>query len=84
MVREHHAEYESQWGAITSIAGKIGCAAETLLLWVRRAERDGCWNRSGTYPQRSMRSSLPHSRPHPLRLEHSNKRVSDKLGAIQR
>ena len=26
--------------AITSIASKIGCAAETLRLWVRRAERD--------------------------------------------
>ena len=29
-----------KWAAITSIASKIGCAAETLRLWVRRAERD--------------------------------------------
>ena len=40
LVREHQAEYETQWGAITSIASKIGCAAETLRLWVRQAERD--------------------------------------------
>lgn len=40
LVREHQAEYETQWAAITSIASKIGCAAETLRLWVRRAERD--------------------------------------------
>lgn len=40
LVHEHQAEYETQWGAITSIASKIGCAAETLRLWVRRAERD--------------------------------------------
>jgi transposase len=29
-----------EWAAITSIAEKIGCAAETLRSWVRRAERD--------------------------------------------
>ena len=40
LVREHQSEYESQWGAITSIAGKIGCTAETLRLWVRQTERD--------------------------------------------
>ena len=40
LVREHQSEYETRWAAITSIAGKIGCASETLRLWVRRAERD--------------------------------------------
>jgi transposase len=40
MVLEHAGEYGSQWGAISSIAGKIGCTAETLRRWVRRAERD--------------------------------------------
>ena len=39
LVREHQSEYETRWAAITSIAGKIGCASETLRLWVRRAER---------------------------------------------
>ncbi len=40
MVLEHQDEHGSQWAAIASIAGKIGCTAETLRLWVRRAERD--------------------------------------------
>ena len=40
MVFEHQAEYESQWAAMNSIAAKIGCTAETLRKWVRRAERD--------------------------------------------
>src|SRR5437867_11813323 len=41
MVFEHAPEHASQWAAITSIAEKIGCAAETLRSWVRQAERDG-------------------------------------------
>src|SRR2546426_8558270 len=41
MVFEHTQEHASQWAAITSIAEKIGCAAETLRSWVRQAERDG-------------------------------------------
>ncbi len=40
LLREHQSEYQTQWAAITSIAGKIGCAPETLRLWVRQAERD--------------------------------------------
>ena len=40
MVLEHQGEHGSQWAAIASIAGKIGCTAETLRNWVRRAERD--------------------------------------------
>jgi transposase len=40
MVFEAKDQYPSQWAAIESIAGKIGCTAETLRRWVRRAERD--------------------------------------------
>jgi transposase len=40
LVLEHAGDYGSQWGAINSIAGKIGCTAETLRRWVRQAERD--------------------------------------------
>ncbi len=40
MVREHEDEHASQWAAIESISAKIGCTAETLRKWVRRAERD--------------------------------------------
>ena len=40
MVFEAQEQHESQWAAIVSIAGKIGCSAETLRRWVRRHERD--------------------------------------------
>ncbi len=40
MVLEHGAEYASQWEAIRSIAGKIGCSPETLRKWVRQTEID--------------------------------------------
>ncbi len=40
MVFEHQREYPSQWQAVVSIATKIGCTAETLRKWVRRAEID--------------------------------------------
>lgn len=40
MVGEHLNEYSSQWAAIASIAGKIGCTAESLRRWVQSSERD--------------------------------------------
>jgi transposase-like protein len=40
MVLDHQGDYASQWAAISSIAAKIGCTAETLRKWVRQAERD--------------------------------------------
>ncbi len=39
MVWEHQGEHASQWAAITSIAAKIGCTAQTLRYWVRQSER---------------------------------------------
>jgi transposase len=38
MVFEHQGEYDSQWAAIGSIAGKFGCTPETLRNWVRQAK----------------------------------------------
>ena len=38
MVLEHRGEHDSEWAAMSSIASKIGCTAETLRKWVRRAE----------------------------------------------
>ncbi len=40
MVQEHRAEYPSQWAAIESIAGKIGCVPQTLHTWVKQHEVD--------------------------------------------
>ncbi len=40
LVLEHQGEHASQWAALSSIASKIGCTAETLRKWVRRAECD--------------------------------------------
>jgi transposase len=45
MVQEHAGDHPSEWAAISSIAGKIGCTPETLRTWVRKAERD-----AGTRP----------------------------------
>ena len=39
-VLEHRGEHPTQWAAIGSVAGKIGCPGETLRNWVRQAERD--------------------------------------------
>ena len=40
LVLEEQGSHASQWAAITSIAAKLGCTAETLRHWVRQAERD--------------------------------------------
>ena len=40
MVFDAKDQYPSQWAAIESIAGKIGCTGETLRRWVRQHERD--------------------------------------------
>lgn len=40
LVLEHQENYRSEWAALTSIADKIGCTAETLRKWVRRTEVD--------------------------------------------
>jgi transposase len=45
LVQEQTKEHGSQWGAIRSVAEKMGFTAETLRRWVRVAERD-----AGTRP----------------------------------
>ena len=38
MVLDHECDYGSRWSAVVSIAAKIGCAAQTLHEWVKKAE----------------------------------------------
>jgi transposase len=39
MVKEHGGAYAAEWAALTSIAEKFGCSAETLRKWVGKADR---------------------------------------------
>ena len=41
LVVEHRDEYESEYGCIRVVAGRIGVGPETLRKWVRQAEIDG-------------------------------------------
>ena len=58
MVFEHQGEHESQWAAINSVAAKIGCTAETLRKWVRRAEVDHGMRGGTTSSERERMKAL--------------------------
>ena len=38
LVFEHEKDHSSRWAAVTSIAAKIGCTAQSLNEWVKKAE----------------------------------------------
>jgi transposase len=40
MVLDHEGDHPSRWAAMVSIADKIGCTAQTLNEWVKKAEVD--------------------------------------------
>lgn len=40
LVTETRPSHASEWAAISSVAAKIGCKAETLRTWVRKSQRD--------------------------------------------
>ena len=40
MVFDHEQEHSSRWATVASIAAKIGCTAQSLNEWVKKAEID--------------------------------------------
>jgi transposase-like protein len=40
LVLDHERDHPSRWAAISSLAAKIGCTAQTLNEWVKKAEID--------------------------------------------
>ncbi len=40
IVLDHEGEHSSRWAAVSSIAAKIGCTAQTLNEWGKKAEVD--------------------------------------------
>src|SRR5690554_7576506 len=58
MVLEHLGDHGSQWAAIASIAGKVGCTPESLRRWVRQAERDRGLRAGATTDERERIKAL--------------------------
>jgi transposase len=40
LVFEHEKDHGSRWATVTSIAAKIGCTAQSLNGWIKKAEID--------------------------------------------
>ena len=64
LVLDHDHEHPSRWATIVSVSAKIGCTAQTLLEWVKKAEVDS-GKRAGRYGRevRDLRMAGGHARP---------------------
>jgi len=63
--------HESEWAAIRSVAGKIGCTPETLRKWVRRTQVDA-GERPGT-------TTTEHERMKALERENQELRRANEI-----
>ena len=85
LVLEHQGEHDSQWSAITSVASKLGCTAETLRKWVRQASATaarcaprGCGWRDLATPMAPIGSETPNRESAPVR----GRSASGKRGTV--
>ena len=58
MVFKHQGSYETQAGAIATIAPKIGCIPQTLREWFKQAERDSGMRDGVTTEERDQIKAL--------------------------
>jgi transposase len=82
VVLDHQAEYEAQWAAIRSIAGKIGCSAEALRTWVRPVERDA-GQRPGLTDEREQLRTLEREIREPKRANEILRKASASFAAAE-
>src|ERR1700749_4025151 len=47
LVFDHEKDHPSRWATVTSIAAKIGCTAQSLNEWVKKAQIDNSGVRGG-------------------------------------
>ncbi len=40
LVKDHVADYETEWAAITAVSAWLGMSAETLRKWIRQSDVD--------------------------------------------
>ena len=81
MVLDHEHEHTSRWATLVSIAGKIGCTAQTLHQWVGKAERD-----SGRKPglTTDMAAKLKTLERENRELRQANERLCQLVGSRAR
>jgi len=76
LVFEQQGSHPSQWAAITSIAAKLGCTAETLRHWVRQAERDAGERPGLTSSERERLKELERENREPKRANEILRKAS--------